>query len=53
MRTAGMAAALRPDALRTLRVEEGTGTGTRGPVPDSRPCQPKTGSETPVGGRSG
>lgn len=49
VRTAGKAAALRPDALRTLRVEEGTGPGTRGPVPDSRPCQPKTGSETPVG----
>nr|XP_048286440.1 uncharacterized protein LOC125397917 [Myodes glareolus] len=49
VRTAGTAAALRPDALRTLRVEEGTGPGTRGPVPDSRPCQPKTGSGTTVG----
>lgn len=35
-RTAGTAAALRPDVLRTLRTQEGTGPGTLGPVPDPR-----------------
>lgn len=40
-RTAGTAAALRLDALRTLRAEGGTGPCTPGPDPDPPPRQPK------------
>ncbi|XP_031224823.1 uncharacterized protein LOC116089393 [Mastomys coucha] len=47
-RTGRMAAALRPDALRTLRAEGGTGPGTPGPDPDRPPRQSK-----PRAGRSG
>lgn len=47
-RTAGTAAALRPDALRTLRAEGGTGPSTRGPDPDPPPRQPNPGLATPA-----
>lgn len=46
-RTAGMAAAHRPDALRTLRAEGGTGPSSREPDPDPPPRQPNPGLGTP------
>ncbi|XP_021006679.1 wiskott-Aldrich syndrome protein homolog [Mus caroli] len=47
----GTAAALRLDALRTLRVEGGTGPGTPGPDPDPPPRQPKPGLGPPRGSK--